>query len=243
MLSEIIVRQRAEHLQVQSFRLPTPEELAAGLELRRQQQQRRDLVAAHPQAPVEAARQEAERILRETQERYQKSEREALILRNRREEELRRNLEQELRYRVAQETRQQREQFLQSLEGLEQWRRKAYQKLEGHLISLVSGVCEKILQPDRVDPDQIVHLLRQGFDALNGMERYVVHLHPEDHRILMDRKGALKEIQPPQSDVRYQADPQMAPGTLRVVTEGGELEADPRQMLRLLLEAMDNGEG
>jgi flagellar assembly protein FliH len=242
MLSKIVRGEDSEKLVLETYHLPSADDLEMLIAEKKRQSQRSRIIDDNKEDPVQAARNEANKILIEAQEKLKAAEVEANVLKNRKEKELRMQLEKEFQARLDAEVKKLQQNYIDSLEELGTMKQMLYKKSENQLLQLVFSISRKVIDSEIASsPEVVVTMLKKGFDKIKEAKEVEIKINPVDYATIENKKGEIKEILKSAGAVKFVKDDQIERGGCQIITEHGEISSEPGKQLDIIKRELSNG--
>jgi flagellar assembly protein FliH len=242
MLSKVVDASRIQKKLLQTYNLPTPDELVHVMDEKKRQSDRRRVVDSNREDPLTAAKLEAHRILAEAQDRSKAAEVDVSLLRGKMEADLRTKLDVEIRSRVDAEVGQLSARYEESLEEIATLRDTVYRDTEDELLKMVYTVVRKIIGDEvKTSPNIILNMLRKGFERIKEASQYEIKINPNDYEILLAHKDKIKGILKTSGAVKFVKDESIERGGCKSVTETGEISSEPGRQLDVIIKELQHG--
>ncbi len=141
--------------------------------------------------------------------------------------------------RVQEEAEALREEARHVLRQAEELRRATLASLEGEILALAREMAEKIVAAQlSVDPDLVLHIVREALEAARGRGQVVVYVSPEQKAAVEARREEIRLSLPPGTVLHVIGDPALKVGECRVETPDGSVDATLDARWRALREAL-----
>lgn len=246
MLSKIVDPAEVHKELLQHFGFPSPQQIQQMVEEKKRESERRRIVEENKEDPLAAAKKEAHRILLEAQEKLKVAEAEAALLRAKTESQVREKLNAEFAAKVSAAVEHRVETLQQSfgttLEELATLKDDLYKNSEAELMNLVFTVVRKIIGDEvQTSPTVVLNMLRKGFDRVRNATRFEIRITPEDYDILLRHKEKIKEIIQTSGNVKFVKDESIERGGCKIITESGEVSAEPGSQMELITKELQHG--
>jgi flagellar assembly protein FliH len=168
---------------------------------------------------LEAVRHQAARILEQAQQRAQQVEQQA---RQRGLQAAQQDNEQVLQQRLEDRLASLLPAVEEAISQLRQSRQEWLQQWERQTVHLAAAIAQRIVRRElAADPQISLDLVREALELAVGSGSVRLHLSPQDHQALNDQIADLAEKIHNLAPADIVADPQIAAGGCRVVTEFG----------------------
>ena len=244
MLSKIIRGESAKKLEYYTYKVPSATEVGTILEEKRREAQRQKIIDDHKDDPVKAARQEANRILIEAQEKLKEAEAEANLLKIQKEKELRLQLEKEFQVKLDQQIGQLKQNYIKSLEELATLKGALYNQSENQLLEMVFSVSRKVIDNEiKTSPDIVLSMLKKGFEKIKDAKQYEIKINPVDYETIIGKKDQLKNIIKTSGSVKFTKDEKIERGGCKIITEQGEISSEPTKQLDIIMSELSDEPG
>jgi flagellar assembly protein FliH len=233
MLSKVIKKNKNPVQQKYVF--PSGEQLKSLIAERQNEMQRRKVIDGNKNDPIKAARTEANKILAQAQEKIKEAELEAVRIRIDTEKEVSQKLEQEFKIKLEQQTAELKENYRQSLLELANLRKEIFKNSEEELIQLVFSITKRVIGEEIAStPAIVLDMLRKSFAKLPGAQNYLVKVNPADFHTIQNQADQLKKNMQASGQIKFEQDDAIEPGGCRIVTENGEVSAEPGKQLDII---------
>jgi flagellar assembly protein FliH len=241
MLSKILRGEHAKKLTLEEFKLPDSLEIGSLIEEKRREAQRKKIIDDHKEDPVKAAKQEANRILIEAQEKLKEATAEANLFKIQKEKELRTQLEKEFHVKLEQQVNQIQKNYLASLEELAALKQFIYNQLESQLMELVFSISHKVIDSEiKTSPQIILGMLKKGFEKVKDAKEYEVKINPADYDTIIDKKDEIKEILKTSGHIKFKKDENIERGGCQIITPQGEISSEPGKQLDIIMRELSD---
>lgn len=244
MLSKILSGKEVKKLRVEKFKIPSPKEIEVIIKEKQQEAHRQEIIESNKENPVRAAKNEANRILIEAQEKLKEAEAEANLLKIQMEKELRTRLEKEYQEKLQQQVKQVRQNYFNSLEELAALKQIIYKQSENQLMDLVFSVSHKVIGTEiETSPGIILNMLKKGFDKIKDAVEYEIKINPADYETIINKKDEIKELLKSPGSVKFTKDGQIERGGCQIITEQGEISSEPGKQLDIIKSELSDEPG
>jgi flagellar assembly protein FliH len=244
MLSKIVSGKDLKKLRIEKFKIPSPKEIEVIIQEKQRETQRQEIIESNKENPVRAAKNEANRILIEAQEKLKEAEAEANLLKIQMEKELRTRLEKEYQEKLQQQVKQTRQNYLNSLEELAALKQIIYKQSENQLMDLVFSVSHKVIGTEiETSPGIILNMLKKGFDKIKDAEEYEIKINPADYETIINKKDEIKKLLKSPGSVKITKDEQIERGGCQIITEQGEISSEPGKQLDIIKSELSDEPG
>lgn len=244
MLSKIIRGESAKKLEYYSYKVPSIIEVGTILEEKKRESQRQKVIDEHKDDPVKAARQEANRILIEAQDKLKEAEAEANLLKIQKEKELRLQLEKEFQAKLDQQIGQLKQNYIKSLEEIATLKSALYKQSENQLLEMVFSVSRKVIDSEiKTSPDIVMSMLKKGFEKIKDAKQYEIKINPVDYETIIGKKDQLKHIIKTSGSVKFTKDEKIERGGCKIITEQGEISSEPTKQLDIIMSELSDEPG
>lgn len=241
MLSKIVPEKEVETEVFEKYVFPSADEVGLIIAERKRELQRERIVEENPDDPVKAARNEANKILVEAQEKLKAAEVEANVLKNKKEKELRMVLEKEFQAKLEQQLNQLKQSYTTSLEELALLKQALYKNSETQMMDLVFAVARKVIDDEiKTSPELVVKMMRKGFDKVSEAKECEVRINPQDYDLALQLKDEIKESLKTAGAVKFTKDDAVDRGGCKIITEHGEISSEPGQQLDIIMRELTN---
>lgn len=242
MLSKVVDANKIRDMKIHAYVLPSPEDVDQILEVRKQETRRRKIIDSYHDDPLNAARNEAERIMAEAQEKLNEARVEATAMKSRQETELREILTKEFQAKFEKSLDRAKKNFLATIETLGKLRENIYKQSETDLMELVFEISRKVIGDEvKTSPRIVVDLLEKGFKRLKDARQYEIKVHPMDYQIISAEKERLQDILKTPGSVKFTQDESVERGGCKIVTESGEISSEPGKQLDIIMKELSDG--
>ncbi len=242
MLSKIVDAEKAEGLVLEKFVLPSMQEVDQIITEKKNEAKRGKILDTHKEDPLQAARKEANQIMVEAQEKLKAAELEANAMKMRQEKAIRAQLEKEFGARLETELRNAAQNYQGAIEAVLTLKDHVYKRSEQELMALVFSITKKIIG-DQIEtsPQVVLSMLQKGFMKLRDAKQYEIKTNPADYELLMQQKAHLKETLNISGDITLTADDSIQRGGVHILSESGEVAADPGKQLDIIMKELFDG--
>jgi flagellar assembly protein FliH len=239
MLSKIVSGEKVETLELMEYHVPTPEQVDDIIEDRKHEMQRRRIVHESIDDPLKAAKDEANKILSEAQDKLKNAKVEALTLKARQEKEIRKQLEQEYQKKLETQLAKLTENYQNTIETLGTLQQLMYQKNEKELVDLVFSITRKIIGDEiKTTPEIVIGMLQKGFEKIKEAREFNIKLHPDDYEMVLKQKAQLKEMLKTSGSIEFQKDESVERGGCKILTDSGEISSEPGKQLEIIMKEL-----
>ena len=244
MLSKIIRGENVPKMELEEYTVPNAHQVSSIIEERRREAQRQKIIDDHKEDPVKAAKQEANRILIEAQEKQKEAEAEANLFKIQKEKQLRTQLEQEYQAKLDQQVNQLKQNFLNSLEEIATLKQIIYNQLENQLMEMVYSISRKIIDTEiKTSPEVVVGMLKKGFDKVKDAKKCEIKINPADYDTIANKKDQIKDIFKTSGSVKFTKDEKIERGGCKIITEHGEISSEPGKQLDIIMSELSDEPG
>lgn len=241
MLSDILKDKKVDNSMLSAFVIPSKDELQSLIKERKQQSRRREVVETSKD-PLQAAKDEATKILEQAQKNYDAKKAEANLLAIKKEAALKEELKNESEARFQAEIKSAKEEYAKSVEKLVVLKENLYRESEKQMMELVNSVIRKVLEREiRTAPDIVLDMLRKGFERVKNAKRYEIMINPVDYDLLLTKKEEVKEILKTPGSVKFQKDENIARGGCVIRTENGTVSSEPAEQVDIIMKELIDG--
>lgn len=242
MLSKIVDADNATQLELKSYTIPSPDEVELIIEDRKRHARRRKVIDTHKEDPLAAAKKEANQILVEAQEKLKDAQTEAAALKNRQEKQIRTKLEKEFQAKMDQQLAGLKTNYTTTLAALGTLKDTIYKQSEVELMEMVFSITRKIIGDEvKTSPQVILSLLQKGFEKIKSATRFEIKIHPGDYQLLGQQEEKIKEMLNTTGSVIFTEDESVERGGCKIVTDSGEISAEPGKQLDIIKKELANG--
>ncbi len=242
MLSKIVSGKSTEKLQLDTYFVPSMEEVGLFIADKKRDMQREHILDENKDDPVKAAKSEANKILIEAQTKLKEAEVEATVLKNRKEKELRMVLEKEFQVKLEAEVKKLQQNYIDALEELTVFKQGLYKKSENQLMHLVFSIAKKIISDEvKTNPDIIVNMLKKGFEKIKDIKECEIKINPADYAAIANKKGEVSEILKNAGAVKFTKDENIERGGCQIISELGEISSEPGKQLDIIMRELFDG--
>lgn len=239
MLSKIVSGEKTETLELLEYHVPTPEQIDDIIEDRKHEAQRRRIVTETIDDPLKAAKQEANKILAEAQDKLKNAKVEALTLKARQEKDIRKQMEKEYQQKLEAELAQLRQNYQTTVETLGTLQQLMYNKNEKELVDMVFSVTRKVIGDEiKTTPEIVMGMLQRGFEKIKEAKEFYIKLHPEDYEMVVKQKAQLKEMLQTSGSIEFEQDESVERGGCKIVTDSGEISSEPGKQLEIIMKEL-----
>jgi len=244
MLSKIIHGENAKKLELDEYRVPSILEIGTILEERKRENQRQKVIDDNKEDPVKAARQEANRILIEAQEKLKEAEAEANLIKIQKEKQLRLQLEKEYQDKLDKQINHLKQNYIQSLEELATLKNVLYNQLENQLMEMVFSVSRKVVDNEiKTAPEIVLRMLKKGFEKVKDTKQCEIKINPADYETIASKKDQIKEILKASGSIKFTKDEKIERGGCKIITEQGEISSEPSKQLDIIMSELSDEPG
>jgi len=242
MLSKILSPKEAAKLEFKPFNCPNQDDVHVLLEEKRRENQRKRILEDNKEDPVTAAKNEANRILIEAQDKLKAAEVEANLLKNRKEKELRLQLEKEFQAKLEEQLNQTQQNYVKTLDELSKLKQTIYKKSENQLLELVFSITKKIIESEiKTSPDIVLNLLKKSFEKIKDASTYEIKINPIDYDNIVKRKNELSETLKITGTIKFTKDEHVERGGCHIISEQGEISSEPSKQLDIIMRELSDG--
>lgn len=241
MLSKIVPGKEVKNFILEKYVCPTLDEVGVLIAEKKREIQRDRVLEDNKDDPVKAARNEANKILVEAQEKLKAAEVEANVYKNRKEKELRMVLEKEYQAKLEHELNDLKKKYSDSLEEFARLKQQLYKNSEHQLMDLVFAVTRKVIDHEiKATPDLVAKLLRKGFSKIGEVKECEIRINPLDFDTVVKMKDEIREALKSTGAVKFTRDESIERGGCQVVTEHGEISSEPGKQLEIIMRELSD---
>lgn len=242
MLSKIYSDKDSQELSLKAFSPPTLDEIGGVMAERQREMQRSKVIEENPEDPVKGARQEANKILLEAQEKLKEAEVEASLMKVKKEKQLRSQLEKEFQAKLEQQLSQLQNSYQESLEEIGKLKERLYEKSEQDLMTLVFSVAHKVIDEEiKATPETVLKMLKKGFSKIKEAKQFEIKVNPADYDLMQRKKQEIGDILQGAGNITFTQDEHIQRGGCHIITEHGEISSEPGKQLDIIMRELSNG--
>ncbi|MCU0285867.1 MAG: FliH/SctL family protein [Acidobacteria bacterium] len=239
MLSKVFKAEEAKKLDIHEYVLPGPEEINTLVEQRNMDAKRQNLLDEFKNDPLSAARQEANIILLNAQEKLKAAQLEAGTMKTRLEKEILAQLEMEFQAKMNAELAKIRKNSLDAINSLAKLKESIYRQNEKEIMELVISIAGKVISDEiKSSPQVIISMLRKGFEKIKHARQFEIKFHPLDFDLLAREKGGLDEIIKMSGALHFTKDEHVERGGCRIISENGEVSTEPGKQMEIIIKEL-----
>jgi type III secretion protein L len=128
-----------------------------------------------------------------------------------------------------------KQELTQTILGINRQNEERFRNYEPELVRLAVRIAEKIIgQQVQVNPETVVHIVAKALGAVRHQREIFIRVNPDDYNVIQEHKSMLLEKLSRAQDIDIRPDPNIHPGSCRIESELGTIDANLTHQLEAI---------